>query len=145
MNSYLPAGVTNREIDRLCEHYGGDPIFECVKCLQDVHEDDTPQFTVNGTLICYDCATTCALCGKWMADEDFPEKVIEIRFREYENDSKLSDAHCPQCAANWLIGVFIGDRTFDYDDYPGEWGKDTIAQLLAKAFPLPVKEVCDAA
>lgn len=137
--SNLPAGVTSREIDALCERFGGDPLFECAKCLQEVYEDDTPQFTVNGQLICYDCATTCALCGKWMADEDFPAKVIEVRFREWESDGKLSDAHCPQCAANWLIGGFIGDKTFDYDDYNTPELHDQMHRAIERAFPLPAR------
>jgi hypothetical protein len=81
-----------------------------------------------------------------LTDAYIEGKVIEIFFRDIDSDGKLGDATCPKCAADWIVGQLLGAAgTFDADDYPGEWGKDAIAQLLAQAFPLPEKEGCDAA
>lgn len=137
--SSLPAGVTSREIDALrARAYRSDHLFYCSRCLQSIHDyTEISHHRVNGKDVCGECVNTCAMCGQWLNDDDFPAKVIEICFREYENDGKLSDAHCPQCAANWLIGGFIGDRTFDYDDYDKDYGYIAIKNLLYMANALP--------
>lgn len=143
--SILPSGVTNREIDALCEHARkSDLLFTCSRCLQEIHDyTEVAHHRVNGKDVCGECVNYCG-CAT-LDDEHFPDKVYEIRFREWANDGKLVDAYCPVCAANEILGGWIGDSTFDYNDYTGEWGKDAIEQLLAKAFPLPAKEVHDAA
>jgi len=137
--SSLPSGITNREIDALCDHFGGDPIFDCAKCLQEIYDESLPKFKVNGQLVCFGCAATCAMCGEWLDDDAFPVKVYEIRFREWANDGKLSEPHCPKCAADWLIGVFVGEAgTFDSDDYSGEHGEWVgIGIVLKEAGALP--------
>lgn len=143
MSNSLPAGVTDSMYDRI--HHHDDPLFECSRCLREIHEyTELAHHRVNGQDVCGKCV---GFCCNILDDENFPEKVYEIRFREWANDGKLTDAHCPTCAANEIIGDFLGDRWFDFEEaqWDGDWGKDAIAQLLAKAFPLPVKEVADAA
>lgn len=139
--SNLPAGVTNHEIDALCERaYRSDRLFECSRCLQGIHDyTEVSHYRVNGKDVCGECVHSCAGGCGMLDDDTFPAKVIEIRFREWANDGKLSDAMCPICAANEILGGMLGERNFDFNDFPGEWGKDAIAQLLAKAFPLPVR------
>lgn len=136
--SNLPAGVTNREIDELCERaYRSNHLFDCSRCLQEIHDyTEVTHYRVNGQDVCSECVNHCA-CST-LDDDNFPTKVYEVRFREWANDGKLSDAHCPICAANEILGDMLGERNFDFNDFPGEWGKDAIAQLLAQAFPLPV-------
>lgn len=146
--SNLPTGVTNRDIDALCNHARkGDLLFECSRCLQEIHDyTEVAHHRVNGQDVCGDCVRSCELCGGMLTDEFTEGKVYEITFRDFDNDGKLTEDTCPKCASDWAIGTFLGCAgTFDADDYPGEWGKDAITQLLAKAFPLPAKEVCDAA
>ena len=141
--SNLPSGVTDREIDALCEHARqSDHLFDCSRCLQEIHDyTEISHHRVNGRDVCGECVGNCA-CAT-LDDKHFPAKVYEIRFREWANDGKLSQPYCPVCAANEILGDFLGDRLFDYNDkqWDGEWGKDALAQLLAKAFPLPAKEV----
>jgi hypothetical protein len=123
-------------------HHHDDPLFECSRCLREIHEyTELAHHRVNGQDVCGKCVHTCGGgCGLWLNDDDFPEKVIEVRFRELTSDGKLTDAHCPICAANSVICDFLDDRWFDFEEaqWAGEWGKDAIAQLLAKAFPLPL-------
>lgn len=148
MSSYLPAGVTSRDIDRLCEHYREHPIFECMLCLTEFYEnDDADMHMVNGATTCSACTGRCDSCGDWLDDERFPVKVIRIRFRDFTDNGKLSAFHCPTCAVNEVLGKFFDDHWFDAEEtqWNGDWGKDAIAQLLAKAFPLPAKEMVDAA
>lgn len=140
--SNLPAGVTSREIDALCDHFADncEVLFDCSRCLQSIYDfTEISHHRVNGHDVCGECVNTCAMCGQWLNDDDLPAKVIEVRFSEWENDGKLSDAHCPQCAANWLIGGFIGDKTFDYDDYDGDdgIGRLEITYLLYAENSLP--------
>lgn len=146
--SNLPSGVTDRDIDALCEQARkGDHLFECSRCLQDIYDyTEVAHHRVNGQDVCGECVRTCELCGGMLTDEFTEGTVYEITFRDFDNDGKLNVNTCPKCAADWIIGVFLGCAgTFDAEDYPREWGKDAIAQLLAQAFPLPVKEGSDAA
>jgi hypothetical protein len=142
--SNLPSTVTSRDIDALCESARkSDHLFDCSRCLQEIHDyHEVSHYRVNGEDVCGECVNHCG-CAT-LDDKHFPAKVYEVQFREWVNDGKLGDPMCPTCAANEIVGEFLEDSTFDADDYPGEWGKDAIAQLLAKAFPLPGKDGCDA-
>jgi len=118
--SNSPSGVTSREIDALCQRaYKSDHLLDCSRCLQEIHEyTETSHHRVNGQDVCGECASMCAMCGEWLDDARLSPKAIEIRFREHENDGKLSDPHCPKCAADWLIGVFVGEAgMWDSDDF----------------------------
>lgn len=146
--SNLPSGVTDRDIDALCEHAcKSDLLFECSRCLQEIYDyTEIAHHRVNGQDVCGDCVRTCELCGGMLTDEFTKGKVYEITFRDFDNDGKLTNDTCPKCASDWIIGCFVGEAgIWDSDDYKGTHGRIQITCILRHYFPLSVKEVSDAA
>jgi hypothetical protein len=141
MSNYLPSGCSDREIEyEYSAPHSRDEVAKCDGCEECNLASE--MYAVDHYTMCRNCVPICDLCGEFMDNTMFPEKVITIRFARWEMDGKLSAPHCPKCAADWIVGCFIGEQgMFDSD----EWGKRTLAARLRSAFPLPVKEAHDAA
>lgn len=146
MSNYLPGGCSDREVEyEYSAPYSRDEVAKCDGCGECNFTER--MYAVDYFTVCRNCVNMCDLCGEFLDNKMFPTSpIITIRFAEWQMDGKRSAPHCPKCAADWVLGTFLGCAgTFEADDFPGEWGKDAIAQLLAKAFPLPEKEVDHAA
>lgn len=118
--------------------FRSDSPVQCSTCHEEFDRDDDAMHTVFDRFVCRDCVEVCDMCGEYLDDAAFPTRIksnpyrwvegpFSIRFREYENNGRLSKDHCPMCAGEHLIGVFADDEYFALEAAT----KEQIATLLS--------------
>jgi hypothetical protein len=154
MSSYLPPGCSDREVEyEYSAPYSRDEVAKCDGCGECNMAER--MYAVDHYTMCRNCVPICDLCGEFLDNAMFPAKVITIRFARWEMDGQLSAPHCPKCAADWIIGTWLGEAgTWDSDDYTSDQTSErmqiTLGLIDAAALPeqwqlQPVKEAHDAA
>lgn len=103
MNHYINPHVYQGDPGNAPEFASDNPI-ECSECLEDFDRDDDPMYVVDGKDVCRDCIEYCAICGS-LIDDDHKDLGPVVKYREYENNGKLSGfTHAP-CAAEYLCDL----------------------------------------
>lgn len=149
MSNYLPPGCSDREVEyEYSAPYSRDEVAKCDGC--GITHFTADMRAVDNYTMCRGCVSICDLCGEFLDNAMFPERVITIRFARWEMDGKLSAPHCPKCAADWIVGCFLGEAgMWDSDDYDPPITREAINNGLWLNNALPVqwkaKEASDAA